>query len=80
MEMIQSTALWRRSLSEEAYQDSATQRLKHDFASRLRESFILLRNRVSELLGEISRSFRDLTVHDVRHTDALWQCAGARPL
>ncbi len=75
MQIIQSTALWRRSLSERKYNDSPNQQLERDYVSRLRESFKLFHNRVSVLTGEISRSFRDLTVHDVEHTDALWQCA-----
>ncbi len=75
MKIIQSTALWRRSLSEEKYHASPDQQLQRDCASRLRESFKLFRDRLSVLTGEISRSFRDLTVHDVEHTDALWQCA-----
>ncbi len=75
MQIIESTSLWRRTLSEHGYVSKKTLPLEKEFASRLRESFKLFRNRVATLTGEIATYYHDLTVHDIKHIDALWQCA-----
>lgn len=75
MEIIESTGLWRRTLSEENWSEKAPGSLGREFASRLRESFKLFRKRVSILTSQIESSFRDLCVHDITHNDALWPCA-----
>ena len=75
MQIIESTFLWKRTLADGVFNESPTDKLKCQHAANLRESFKSFRKRVNVITGEISRSFRDLTVHDIEHIDALWQCA-----
>ena len=71
METITSTALWQRCFENAEW----TSPLEIAFCKRLRASFEGMRRQTTSLTGEICRSFRDLTVHDISHIDALWQSA-----
>lgn len=73
MEIIESTNLWRSSLSQDAGLERAG--LHAEFTDRLRHSFVQFRNQTSVLVGQIESSFKALTVHKMEHIDALWQCA-----
>ncbi|WP_413431529.1 ATP-binding protein [Crateriforma spongiae] len=68
---IESTNLWKAAF-ERVYPKGS---LQQEFQGKLENAFRSFRDLSSTLLGEIDRSFRDLTVHDVSHTDALWQSA-----
>ncbi|MEM8669450.1 MAG: ATP-binding protein [Planctomycetota bacterium] len=73
MDVIESTKLWQKTLGSKdkrKYND-----LERRFIERLRNSFMGFRSRAKTVCAEIPRSFRDLTVHDIEHIDALWQCA-----
>ena len=43
--------------------------------TRLRSAYIQLRERASQLAAEIPQDLRDYTVHDITHSDALWELA-----
>ncbi|QDV13773.1 Chaperone protein HtpG [Rosistilla oblonga] len=71
MKTIEATKLWKAAFE----MDYPKGTLEETFQSKLESSFRSFRYLTSMLLGEIDRSFRDLTVHDITHTDALWQSA-----
>lgn len=41
----------------------------------LRGELLRMRDRVTDLISQIPADCRELTVHDVKHLDALWDCA-----
>jgi hypothetical protein len=61
--------LWRRTLAEQCNDLVSEER------SRLRSTYLQLRERAGLLAGEINRELPDFTVHDLSHLDALWQMA-----
>jgi hypothetical protein len=65
---FQATALWLRTL--------ATSAASHERQrERLRASYLSIRENATVLLGELSRSVPDFTVHDMSHVDAMWETA-----
>lgn len=70
MDYVRSTKLWKRTLGA-----SGGDRGTSDFRKRLKTAFEAFRTRVSELANEISNDLGQLTVHDIRHIDALWETA-----
>lgn len=69
IERIQDTSIWKRTLAEQQDDKYSEQRKK------LREAFLLFRENVSLILSSISQDLPDLTVHDITHSDALWETA-----
>jgi hypothetical protein len=65
----QKSNLWIRALSERDNDRYAVER------QRLRSSLDQLRERAGLLANEIAADLRDLTVHDLSHSDALWDVA-----
>ena len=70
METIRATSLWKRTLGGSAG-DGATRQ----FRSRLRNAFEAFRSRAEELAKTIPDALGQLTVHDMKHIDALWEVA-----
>lgn len=68
MELICSTELWRSSLGK-TDGDTATIR----FVELLRSSFTSFRDHAIEFAKALPQDLRQLTIHDERHTDALWE-------
>lgn len=75
MQKIENTSLWSQTLSEKLPGRRKRPELEQTFVSRLRQSFIQFRDRTSQLVDQIESSFRDLTVHNMVHIDALWEAA-----
>lgn len=75
MQKIENTSLWSHTLSEKLPGRRKRSDLELAFVSRLRQSFIQFRGRTSQLVDQIESSFRDLTVHNMVHIDALWESA-----
>src|SRR5260370_1650430 len=68
---FKATRLWKISLHEQPDEDDS-----HAIArTRLRQAFLVFRERAGQLAGEIPQSLRDFTVHDITHLDALWETA-----
>jgi histidine kinase/DNA gyrase B/HSP90-like ATPase len=65
----EATRLWKESLGtiEDDQYDTAR--------TRLRAAYLLFRDRAAQLAGEIPQDLRDYTVHDITHSDALWELA-----
>lgn len=66
---ITRTGIWQRTL---AYQEGDIDSLSK---GRLRNAFIMFRERAEILSKEISRDLPEFTVHDITHIDALWELA-----
>ncbi len=66
---ITRTGIWQRTL---AYQEGDIDSLSK---GRLRNAFIMFRERAEMLSKEISRDLPEFTVHDITHIDALWELA-----
>lgn len=66
---VAGSKLWKRTLAERETDPFAGQR------GRLRNAFVVFRERASLLATEIRRDIPDLTVHDLTHLDALWEIA-----
>lgn len=68
MDQVTNTELWKTTLGIEGsdYQSAI---------SRLRNSFVDFRDKVTVLAAEIARDLPDYTVHDITHIDALWEMA-----
>lgn len=65
-----SSPLWKRTLGTDPRKDPhAVQR------ERLRSSYLLTRTHAATLLGELSLSVPEFTMHDITHVDALWETA-----
>lgn len=47
----------------------------HEQISLLESSFFSMRDKASQLVGNIKSDFPDLTIHDITHLDALWEMA-----
>lgn len=77
----QASALWRS-----AFGQSRKSRQEDEPArERLRASYLLTRETIATLLGELGASVPGFTVHDITHADALWEtasllCGGATVL
>lgn len=66
---ITRTGIWQRTLAfQEGDIDSSSR-------SRLRNAFLMFRERAEMLSKEISRDLPEFTVHDITHIDALWELA-----
>lgn len=73
MKATEQTGISRRTLAQQTRETEGD--VNEEFRGRLRQSSIRFRERASVLAGEISQDLTHLTVHDVTHTDALWQIA-----
>ena len=72
MPEFENTELWLTTLARSASDETdpwATPR------ERLRSAFLDFRDKASLLAGEIHRDLSDFTVHDISHSDALWDIA-----
>lgn len=70
MERIEQSKLWKQTLGATGGTDA-----EETFRERLRSSFRSFRNRVEILANQISGDIKSLTVHDIKHIDALWETA-----
>ncbi|HQX51122.1 MAG TPA: ATP-binding protein [Planctomycetaceae bacterium] len=75
MQKIEHTTLWRHTLAEQLGVRSKRSALEQAHVNRLRQSFIQFRDRTIQLVDQIDSSFKHLTVHNMEHIDALWECA-----
>jgi hypothetical protein len=66
---LTKSQIWHTTLTQQNNDQFAAER------ERLRNAFVAFRERASHLATEIRRDLPDLTVHDVSHTDALWEIA-----
>lgn len=66
---IFDTRTWRVTLGEQSEDGFA------NYRAQLRSAFIGLHSRVSDLVSNIHVDFREYTVHDINHLDALWSMA-----
>jgi hypothetical protein len=66
---FEHTPLWKSTLAQREHDEFANAR------TLLRNSFLNIRARVAALVGHIHSDFRDYTVHDITHLDALWEIA-----
>ena len=69
MPSFQDTSLWKNTLSDQVDDLHKTKR------ESLRASYEKLRERTSVIAATISHDLREYTVHDVSHSDALWEYA-----
>lgn len=63
------TSLWKDAFEARAHDEYANAR------EWLRVELIRMRDRVNELISHIPSDCRELTIHDITHLDALWDCA-----
>lgn len=68
-EEIYNTSLWRTAFS------CASTPLEQESIDRLKGEFSNFRSHSNFLVGHVSNSLPDLTLHDVSHLDALWRVA-----
>lgn len=66
-EEINNTSLWRTAFS------CAATPMEQEAIDRLKGEFSNFRSRTNFLVGHVSKSLPDLTLHDVSHLDALWR-------
>jgi hypothetical protein len=67
---LESSRLWNA-----AFKKRREPRLRSDARERLKVSLLSFRGRAEQLVAQIPRDLRELTVHDISHLDALWQYA-----
>src|SRR5688572_22378854 len=67
--MYDNTSLWQRSLAAQPNDAHSVER------ERLRVAYDNVRNRAIPLAESIALAFPDFTVHDISHSDALWEYA-----
>ena len=65
MQEYQDSSLWRTAFGETDWHREAR--------GLLRQIYLDLRTRVSDVVAHIPRDIPGLTVHDVTHLDALWE-------
>lgn len=68
---FKNTDLWLTTLSEESEQRNPSSGARE----RLQNVFLTFRERARTLAAEINRDLPDFTVHDISHSDALWEMA-----
>ena len=71
MEAFERTRLWRNCLAVQAGDEDG------DVRERLRQAYLQMRANTAVVANEIARSMPDFTVHDITHSDALWELADA---
>jgi hypothetical protein len=69
MNSFSRSRLWTETLAERPGDPHGDQR------RILRDAFLRIRDRVANLVSHIHSDFRDYTVHDITHLDALWGIA-----
>jgi hypothetical protein len=69
MSSYETSSLWQQALAPKVSDPSNAER------ERLRVAYEELRLRVKPLGETIAKDFPWLTVHDITHSEALWQCA-----
>ncbi len=67
---FENTALWKQTLGGTGGPDEET-----EARERLRNAYLLVRQRAAVLAAEIPLDLREYTVHDASHLDALWETA-----
>ncbi|MDV0446962.1 Chaperone protein HtpG [Methanosarcinaceae archaeon Ag5] len=65
---FEETDIWKRTLGQQSKEYEKEREI-------LRTEYFRLRDKSSQLAGEISDYFKEYTVHDVTHSDALWTSA-----
>jgi hypothetical protein len=70
MPEFHESQIWIRTLAQRDSPDSAAAARE-----RLRNAFLISRDRAEILAGEIAQALPDYTVHDISHIDALWEMA-----
>lgn len=69
MNAFERTNLWRATLGRRADDENAEAREK------LRQSYLVFRDRAGDVLKQIAKDVPNLTIHDLTHVDALWEIA-----
>jgi hypothetical protein len=72
MSALETSRLWNA-----AFKKRRESRLGSDAREKLKVSLLLFRDRAEQLVAQIPKNLRQLTVHDISHLDALWQYADA---
>src|SRR2546421_394414 len=67
----QKTVLWRNSLAPQQVDDDKTSEARE----RLRQAYEQFRKKAAFLANEIHSDLPDYTVHDISHSDTLWDMA-----